>query len=103
MNLAAQFLPNNPTRGIYNIIWRLPAPTNGSFYQILEYSYSSAYHFGPTYNGSFITTQSQNNFMFDAFYYTNYYLTITTINIKYNITNGPTGISDRSSPAGILI
>ena len=106
MNIVAQFSPNNTTRGIYNITWTPPGPTNGSFYQRLEYSYSSTYNVGPTYNGSFSTDldQSQNQFIFDALYYSNYTFTITTINIKYNITNGPTHSSThsstQSSPAG---
>ena len=104
-NIVAEFSPNNAIRGIYTITWTPPAPTNGSFYQILQYSYSSAYTVGPAYNGSFNTTylelnQSQNQFIFDAFYYTNYNFTITTVNIKYNITNGPTQSSNQSSPAG---
>ena len=105
MNIVAQFSSNSNTRGIYNITWTPPQATNGSFYHMLQYSYSSAYTIGPTYNGSFNTTylelnQSQNQFIFDAFYYTNYNFTITTINIKYNITNGPTQSSNLSSPTG---
>ena len=104
LNIVAKFSPNTTTRGIYNIIWTPPVPTNGSFYQILEYFYSSAYNIGPTYSSFFRTTeldQSQNQFIFDAFYYTNYNFAIKTINIKYNITNGLTRSSDQSSPAGI--
>ena len=105
MNIVAQFSPNSNTRGIYNITWTPPAATNGSFYQMLQYSYSSAYTIGPAYNGSFNATyleldQTQNQFIFDAFYYTNYNFTITTFNIKYNITNGPTQSSNQSSPTG---
>ena len=102
MNIVTQFLPNNTIRGYYNITWTPPAPTNGSFYQILEYSYFSAYNVGPTYNNSFSTEldQNQNQFIFDALYFTDYNFTITTINIKYNISNGPFLISNQSSPAG---
>ena len=106
MSLTAQFSPNNTIRGIYTIIWTPPAPANGSFYQSLEYSFSSAYNIGPTYNGSFSTgylelDQSQNHFIFDALYYTDYNFTITTINIKYNISNEPSRISSQSPPVGM--
>ena len=106
LNIVAQFSPNNTIRGIYNVTWTPPAATNGSFYQLLQYSYSSAYTIGPAYSSSFNTTyleldQSDNQFMFDALYYTNYNFTITTINIKYNISNEPTQISDQSSPTGM--
>ena len=106
VNIVTQFSPISNTRGIYNITWTPPAPTNGSFYQRLEYSYSSAYSVGPTYNGSFSTSylelnQSQNHFIFDALYYTDYNFTITTINIKYNVTKGPSYCSNQSSPAGM--
>ena len=105
MNIVAEFSPNNTIRGIYTITWTPPEPTNGSFYQILQYSYSSAYTVGPAYNGSFTTNelnQSQNQSIFDAFYYTNYNFTITTVNIKYksNVTNRSTQSSNQSSPAG---
>ena len=108
MNIITQFSPNNTIRGIYTITWTPPAPTNGSFYQRLEYSYSSAYNVGPTYNGSFSTgylelDQGQNQFIFDALYYTDYNFTITTINLKYNISNGPYHHSNQSSPTGIYI
>ena len=90
--------------GVYSIDWIPPAPSNGSFYQILEYSYSSAYTVGPMYDGSFISTElneTLNEFTFTAFYYTDYNFTITTYNIKYNITNGPAEMSDQSLPAGM--
>ena len=108
MSIVTQFSPSNTIRGIYTITWTPPAPTNGSFYQRLEYSYSSAYNVGPTYNGSFSTgylelDQSQNQFIFDALYYTDYNFTITAINIKYNITNGPSLHSNQSSPTGMYI
>ena len=107
-NIVTQFSPNDTIRGFYTITWTPPAPTNGSFYQRLEYSYSSAYNVGPTYNGSFSTgylelDQSQNQFIFEALYYTDYNFTITTINLKYNITNGPSHSSNQSSPTGTLI
>ena len=103
MSLTAQFSPNNTIGGIYNITWIPPAPANGSFYQSLEYSFSSAYSVGPTYNGTgyLELDQSQNQFIFDALYYTDYNFTITTINIKYNISNGPSRISSQSPPAGM--
>jgi len=105
MNIVTQFSPNNNIRGIYNITWTPPESTNGSFYQRLEYSYSSAYNVGPIYNGSFSTEldHSQNLFIFDALYYTDYNFTITTINIKYNITKGPSHSSSQSSPAGMYL
>ena len=103
MDVVARFLPSNTTRGIYNITWTPPVSTNGSFYQILEYSYSSAYSIGPTYSGSSTTAeldQNQNHFLIEAFYYTNYNFTITTINVKYNISNGQTQSSVQSSASG---
>ena len=103
MDMVAQFLPINTTRGIYNITWTPPASTNGSFYQILEYSYSSAYSIGQTYIGSYTTAeldQNQNQFIIEAFYYTNYNFTITTINIKYNISSGQAQSSVQSSATG---
>ena len=90
--------------GVYNITWIPPEPINGSFYQILEYSYSSAYTVGPIYNASFISdelNETQNEFIFTALYYTDYNFTITTYNIKYNITNGPAEMSDQSPPEGM--
>ena len=103
MNMVAQFIPSNATSGIYTIIWTLPPTTNGSFYQILEYSYSSAYTVGPHYDGTFTgqLNQSQNQYTFDALYFTNYNFTITTYNMKYDITNGPIQIFNQSSPASM--
>ena len=105
MNISAQFSPNNTIRGIYNVTWTPPAPTNGSFYQLLQYSYSSAYTIGPTYSDFINITLNQNvnqfTFESNAFYYTNYNFTIITVNIKYNISNGPAEISDQSSPTGM--
>ena len=104
MNMVAQFSTSNSTRGIYTITWMPPGPTNGSFYQRLEYSYSSAYTIGPTYSNTthLELDQSQNQFIFLAMYYTNYSFIITAVNVKYNITNGPTRSSNQSSPAGNL-
>ena len=89
--------------GVYNITWIPPEPRNGSFYQILEYSYSSAYTVGPTYNGSFIInfSETQNEFTFTALYYTDYNFTITTVNRKYGIDNRGIERSDQSDPAGM--
>ena len=39
----------------------------------------------------------------NALYYTNYTITITTVNIKYNISNGPVEIMDQTSSAGIYV
>ena len=104
MNIVAQFSPNNTIRGIYNVTWTPPAATNGSFYQLLQYSYTSAYTIGPAYSDFINITlnQNENQFTFesDAFYYTNYNFTIITVNIKYNISNGPAEISNQSSPTG---
>ena len=90
--------------GVYNITWIPPEPRNGSFYQILEYSYFSAYTIGPVYNSYFSSAElieTQNEFTFTAFCYTNYNFTITTYNIKYNISNGPAVMLDQSSPEGM--
>ena len=105
MNIVTQFSPNNTIRGYYNITWTPPAPTNGSFYQTLNYSYSSAYSVGPTYDGAFNITlnQSQDYFIFEALYYTDYSFNITTSNMKYAIDNGPARFSNQSSPTGIHI
>ena len=104
-NIVVQFFPNNTIRGYYNITWTPPAPINGSFYQLLEYSYSSTYSVGPTYNGAFNITldQSQNYYVFDALYYTDYSFNITTINVKYAIDNGISRFTNQSSPAGAYI
>ena len=108
INIEIQFSinPTNSTRGVCNITWIPPSPINGSFYQILTYSYSSAYNVGPLYSGFFISEeldQTQNQLIFDAFYYTNYNFTITTVNRKYNITNGPAQESHQTSPTGMYV
>ena len=103
-NIIIQFSPYNTIMGVYNITWMPPEARNGSFYQILEYSYSSAYTIGPVYNGYFSSAElieTQNEFTFTAFYYANYKFTITTYNIKYNISNGPAVISNQSPPEGM--
>ena len=105
-NIAIQFSSFNTTSGVYYITWIPPPSTNGSFYQILECSYFSAYDIGPSYNGSFVTgnlSQTETQFSFDALYFTNYSFNITTYNSKYNISNGPAQMSDQSPPAGMCI
>ena len=105
-NITIQFSSINTTSGVYNITWIPPASTNGSFYQILEYSYFSAYDIGPSYNDSFVSeqlNQTETQFSFDALYFTNYSFSITTYNSKYNISNGPVQMSDQSPPAGTHI
>ena len=90
--------------GIYSITWVPPEPMNGSFYQKLEYSYKSSYTVGPRYSGYFISTQlneTQNKYNFTAFYYTDYIVTLTTVNRKYTINNGGIERSDQSHPAGM--
>ena len=103
-NITIQFSSYNTTMGVYTITWTPPEPINGSFYQILKYFYSSAYTVGPIYNDYFNSTElndTLNEFTFTALYYTDYNFTITTYNIKYNITNGPAEMSDQSPPAGM--
>ena len=104
MNITIQFSPYNTTMGVYNITWEPPESSNGSFYQILKYSYNSSYTVGPKYNGTFISTQlneTQNEFTFTAFYYTDYNFTITTVNRKYTIDNGGIEMSDQSDLASM--
>ena len=103
MDFNADFSTINDTRGIYIVTWTPPLPSNGSYYQQLEYYFSSAYTVGPQYNGSVNATldQSENQYnISDALYFTNYTFTITTINIKYNISNGAVEIFDQSLSAG---
>ena len=91
MDLRVEFSAQNATRGIYVVTWTPPMPHNGTFYQQLNYSFSSAYTVGPQYNGSVTQSlnQSQNQYnISDALYFTNYTFTISTINVKYNISNG---------------
>ena len=103
MDTVSEFSPNSTIGGVYNITWTPPPPSNGSFYQILYYSYSSAYTVGPSYSGNFTSeqlNQDQSYYTFDALYFTNYNFTITTINMKYNIDSGPVQSSNQSSPTG---
>ena len=101
--LPVEFLVQNATNGIYTVTWMPPSLSNGLYYQQLEYSFSSVYTIGPQYNGSanltLDHTVNQYNIS-DALYFTNYTFTITTINIKYNIDNGPTEVYDQSFSAG---
>ena len=104
MSMTIQFSPYNTTMGVYNITWVPPESSNGSFYQILECSYNSSYTVGPKYSGYFMSTQlneTQNEFTFTAFYYTDYNFTITTVNRKYTIDNGGIERSNRSDPASM--
>ena len=105
MGLSVEFLVQSATTGIYVVTWMPPLPYNGSFYQQLEYSFSSVYTIGPRYYGSVNLTldQTVNQYnISDALYFTNYTFTITTINIKYNIDNGPVEIYDQSLSTGIV-
>ena len=105
MDFSVEFLTQNATRGIYIVTWTAPLPSNGSYYQRLEYYFSSAYNIGPQYSGSVNLTldQTENQYnISDALYFTNYTFTITTINMKYNISNGLIEITDQSLRAGIF-
>ena len=105
MDFSVDFLAQTATRGIYIVTWRPPLPSNGLYYQQFEYYFSSAYTVGPQYNGSVNVTldQSENQYnISDALYFTNYIFTITTINIKYNISNGVVEIFDQSLSAGTV-
>ena len=104
MDFSVEFSAQTTTRGIYIVTWTPPMPSNGSYYQQLEYYFSSAYTVGPQYNGSVNVTFNQYDNQYnisDALYFTNYTFTITTINIKHNINNGAVEIFDRSPSAGI--
>jgi len=82
------------------------APSNGSYYQQFNYSYTSAYTVGPQYSGAFSIRLEQEESQYaipDAFYFSDYTFTITTINIKYGIDNGPVEIQNQSDPAGMLV
>ena len=106
MDLRVEFSAQNATRGIYVVTWIPPMPYNGTFYQQLNYSFSSAYTVGPQYNGSVTKTlnQSQNHYIIsDALYFTNYTLTISTINVKYNISNGPVQTVNQSLRASMYV
>ena len=102
----AEFTSVNNTTGFYNISWTPPSPDNGPYFQILYYSFSSAYTIGPLYDGSFNVTldQTQNYYYLpNVLYYTNYTFMITTINTKYNIDNGPVEIVTQTDSAGMTI
>ena len=105
MNIVAEFSAYNTTAGVYNVTWTPPLPSNGSFYRILNYSYSSAYTEGPPYS-DVLTSEALNQdtsyYLLDALYYTNYIFTLTTINIKHGIDNGPAQSSNQSFPAGTI-
>ena len=111
-NLQAVFTAGNNTRGTYTITWESPptlsdGSSNGSYYQQFDYSFTSAYTVGPQYNGTFnnisIEQGVDQHVIPDAFYFSDYTFTITTINIKYSINNGPVQIQNQSSPAGMLV
>ena len=105
VDLQTEFTPFNGNTGSYVITWTPPSPDNGSYYQILYYSFSSAYTIGPLYNGSssIMLGQGQGSYnVSNALYYTNYTITITTVNIKYNISNGPVQIMDQTSSSGTI-
>ena len=104
VNLQAVFTPFNDTSGFYEVTWTPPSAYNGPYYQILYFSFSSAYTIGPLYSGSSSIMLDQGTgsyYVPNVLYYTNYTITITTINIKYNITNGPVEIMDQTSGAGM--
>ena len=106
MDLHVEFMATNATRGMYVVTWTPPMPYNGTFYQQLEYSFSSAYTVGQQYNGSVSQTLNQNQNQYnisDALYFTNYTFTISTINAKYNISNGPVQIFNQSTSSGTYI
>ena len=105
-NLQAQFTPFNATNGLYAITWTPPPADNGSFLQILQYSYSSAYTIGPLYSGSFSVVLDQRQASYhvrNALYYTNYTFTITTINKRYNISRGPIQTMDQTASEGRVL
>ena len=105
MDFSVEFIAQTTTRGIYIVTWTAPMQSNGSYYQQLEYYFSSAYTVGPQYNGSVNVTldQSVNRYnISDTLYFTNYTFTITTINIKYNINNGAVETFDQSPSAGTV-
>ena len=103
MELTVEFLIQNATNGIYTVTWIPPSLSNGLYYQQLKYCFSSVYTTGPQYDGAanltLDHTVNQYNIS-DALYFTNYTFTITTINIKYNIDNGPTEVYDQSFSEG---
>jgi len=104
VNLQAVFVPFNDTSGFYEVTWTPPSPDNGSYNQILYYSFSSAYTIGPLYSGSSSIMFNQgigNHYIPSVPYFTNYNFIITTVNIKYNIDNGPVEIVNQTSSAGM--
>ena len=105
MGIVAEFSAYSTTAGVYNGTWIPPLPSNGSFYHILSYSYSSVYTEGPPYN-DVLTSETLNQdtsyCLLDALYYTNYMFTITTISIKYRIDNGAAQSSNQSFPADTI-
>ena len=106
LDLTTEFTSVNTTSGSYNISWTLPSPINGSYYQILNYSFYSAYTIGPLYDGSssVMLDQTQNYYYLpNVLYSTNYTFTITTINTKYGIDNGPAEIVTKTDSAGMSI
>jgi len=104
VNLQAVFIPFNETSGFYNVTWTPPSPYNGPYYQILYYSFSSAYSIGPLYSGSSTIRLNQGEGSYNitnALYYTKYNITITTVNTRYNFTNGSVEILTQTSAAGM--
>ena len=104
--MQAQFTPFNAINGLYAITWTPPPADNGSFLQILQYSYSSAYTIGPLYSGSLSVTLDQRRSSYhvrNALYYTNYTFTITTINKRYNISRGPIQTMDQTASEGRVL
>ena len=102
-DFRAVFLNITDTRGTYTLTWTPPTAANGSYSQQLNYSFTSAYTVGPTYNDSSNITLEQGRSEYvisNAFYFSNYTFVITTINLKYNINNGPVEIQNQSDPAG---
>jgi len=105
-NLQALFSNVTDTRGRYTITWTPPTTANGSYYQHLNYSFNSAYTVGPKYNNRSTETLDQgvNEYVIpDAFYFSDYTFIITTINLKYNINNGPVTVQNQSVPAGMHV
>ena len=103
VDLQTEFTPFNNTSGTYAITWTPPSSDNGSYYQILYYSFSSAYTIGPLYNGSSSIRLDQGQGSYNvpnALYCTDYAITITTVNMKYNISNGPVEYMEQTACAG---
>ena len=103
-DLDTEFTPLSGSIGTYVITWTPPSSDNGSYYQILYYSFSSDYTVGPLYDGSIsiILEQGQRSYNVpNALYCTNYTMSITTVNRKYNISNGPVQMMDQTECAGM--